>query len=110
MNKCDTCKHCGTYPSWYGHFHECDRLAIERDRMINVAGSALPLALVPADFGCVYHEPKPEKRCGNCEHWGNECFNRSPGDMWFHCRARSGNTQIVFTKIASTCHAWRSKP
>ena len=106
MNKCPTCKHCGNDPSWYGHFHECDRLSIERDRMINVAGSALPLALVPDDFGCVYHEARPilvKPVCDTCCYWDRACGHWGSR---LRCTVRSTDNFAVLTAPHTTCFLW----
>jgi hypothetical protein len=107
---CETCKNLVKGPTWYGHFYECRRLSVERDRMINLAGGALPSALIPADFGCIYHEPKPvriEPICDTCAYWDRTtvpCMG-----FRFRCKPRSTEDFVTMTGGRTTCELWSKK-
>lgn len=110
---CDTCVHrherIGSED-----FRVCDRLAIstecQRNRLVSVGGWRWPSEplLVPADFGCIYHEARPEKKCGNCAHHTRHPDDHEPGWRFCHAQTIMGVKNVITTD-RHTCDQWKEK-
>jgi hypothetical protein len=97
MNKCETCKY---WVRWEGS-DCCQSAGLQK-----IAG---PWGVLrpPADFGCRYHEEKPEHVCRNCANWKQQQVFGLMG--WYPCKLQNTVRAVFLTTPDHTCDRWKGE-
>jgi hypothetical protein len=83
------------------------------DKLHDVFESHSFLIVPPADFGCIYHEARPEKNCGTC-YWRSDGEEPRPGcshpsEVWHLCIKRSKAGERIAVRDINACDQWRER-
>jgi len=98
--RCETCKH---WEQTSGGFDRCRVV----ERVFAAVNRCSVITMPPADFGCIYHEARPEPvmpTCECCNWW--DC--QEVGN-YGHCRVLSDDNRHVLTRKIYTCKRWEAR-
>jgi hypothetical protein len=104
QGRCETCKNGAQYFSDPDHVRCTKILEGMSGDYSDTKWSLHPIR----DFGCIYHEPKPERNCGSCIHWGTLVLPASE-DYFAFCEIKMGEMVRTCTTRRFLCDQWSER-